>query len=189
MDPLSGLNSEQLHILPWAVAGVFALGAGLLRRNKFHWTAFYSVLLFAAINVGVGFYILKHFRESRWSTGAQPPLIAPSLSETPIVGQYMGSLDTALNGLVGGMNDFRAFQQVLPVATDFFAASGWALLIAFPLAIIAAVISFILARRRTALFDKYRVTVDQLKDELVQVKQQIASLTSTELDLSSAQER
>lgn len=178
MDPLSDMDSGQLHILSWAVAGVFALGAGLLRPNKFHWTALSSVLLFAAINAGAGFYILKHFGDSRWSAGAEPPLSVPSLSETPMVGQFMGPLDAALNEVVGGMNEFTAFKQALPVAMDFFAVSGWALVIAFPLAILAAVISFIVARRRTALFDKYRVTVDQLKDELEQVKQQISSLTS-----------
>lgn len=68
-----------------------------------------------------------------------------------------------------------AFKQALPIALDFLAAAGWALLLSFPLAILAAGISFAAARRRTADFEKYRATVDLLKDELEQVKRQISS--------------
>ncbi|AOT03711.1 hypothetical protein [Arthrobacter sp. U41] len=46
---------------------------------------------------------------------------------------------------------------------------------AFPLAVLAAGLSFAVARRRTADFEKYRATVDLLKDELEQVKRQISS--------------
>ncbi|MCG2620809.1 hypothetical protein LVY72_02650 [Arthrobacter sp. I2-34] len=61
------------------------------------------------------------------------------------------------------------------MALDFLAASGWALLVSFPLAILAAGIRYTVARRRTADFEKYRATVDLLKDELEQVKRQISS--------------
>jgi hypothetical protein len=76
------------------------------------------------------------------------------------------------------VNDFLAFKQALPVALDFLAVSGWALLLSFPLAILAAVISFAMARRRSADFEKYRATVDLLQDELEQVKRQISAGTS-----------
>jgi hypothetical protein len=102
-------------------------------------------------------------------------LSAPSFSETPIVGEYFGPLDSALQGVVGGVNDFLAFKQALPIAMDFLAVSGWALLLSFPLAILAAVISFAMARRRSADFEKYRATVDLLQDELEQVKRQISA--------------
>lgn len=92
-----------------------------------------------------------------------------------MVGQFLGPLDSALNGVVGGVNEFLAFKQALPVALDFFAASGWALLVSFPLAVLAAGIAFAIARRRAADFDRYRATVDLLQDELEQVKRQIAS--------------
>jgi hypothetical protein len=77
--------------------------------------------------------------------------------------------------VVGGVNEFLAFKRALPVALDFLAASGWALVVSFPLAILAAGISYAVAKRRTADFENYRATVDLLKAELAQVKQQISS--------------
>ncbi len=97
-----------------------------------------------------------------------------------MVGQFLGPLDSALDGVVGEVNEFLAFKQALPVALDFLAASGWALLASFPLAVTAAGISFAVARRRTAEFDKYRATVDLLKDELEQVKRQISAGNSAD---------
>lgn len=178
MDLLGGLSRDELRSFCWIAAAVFALVAGLWRWRRLHWTALGAVLLFAALNAGAGIYVLNNFRDSRWSAGGEAPLSAPSFSETPIVGQYLGPLDSALQGVVGGVNDFLAFKQALPVALDFLAVSGWALLLSFPLAILAAVISFAMARRRSADFEKYRATVDLLKDELEQVKRQISAGTS-----------
>lgn len=175
MDLLGGLSRDELRNFSWAAAIVFALVAGLWRWRGLHWTALGSVLLFAALNAGAGIYVLNNFRDSRWSAGGEPPLSAPSFSETPIVGEYLGPLDSALQGVVSGVNDFLAFKQALPVAMDFLAVSGWALLFSFPLAVLAAVISFALARRRSADFEKYRTKVDLLEDELEQVKRQISA--------------
>jgi hypothetical protein len=58
---------------------------------------------------------------------------------------------------------------------DFLAVSGWALLLSFPLDVLAAVISFAMARRRSADFEKYRTKVDLLEDELEQVKRHISA--------------
>ena len=169
------MSRDELRILSWVAAAGFALVAGVWRPRRLHWTALGSVLLFAALNAGAGIYVLNHFSDSRWSTGGDPPLSAPSLSGTPLVGQFLGPLDSALNGVVRGVNDFLAFQQALPIALDFLAVSGWALLLSFPLAVVAAVVSYAVARRRAAAFDKYRATVDLLIEELEQVKRQIAS--------------
>lgn len=182
MDLLSGLSRDELRNFSWAAAIVFALVAGLWRWRRLHWTALGAVLLFAALNAGAGIYVLNTFRDSRWSAGGEPPLSAPSFSETPIVGQYLGPLDSALQGVVGGVNDFLAFKQALPVALDFLAVSGWALLLSFPLAVLAAVISFAMARRRAADFEEYRATVDLLKDELEQVKRQISAGNSVDTE-------
>lgn len=175
MDLLGGMSRDELCSFPWVAATVFALVAGVWRPRRLHWTLLGSVLLFAALNAGAAIYVLNHFSDSRWSSGGDPPLSAPPLSETPVVGQFLGPLDSALNGVVGGVNEFLAFKQALPVALDFLAASGWALLVSFPLAILAAGISYSIARRRTAEFEEYRATVDLLKDELEQVKRQISS--------------
>ena len=188
MDLLGGMSRDELRIFSWVAASVFVFVAGVWRPRRLHWTAFGSVLLFAALNAGAGIYVLNHFGDSRWSAGGEPPLSAPSFSGTPVVGQFLGPLDSALNGVVGGVNEFLAFKQALPVALDFLAASGWALLASFPLAILAAGISYAAARRRTADFEKYRAAVDVLKVELEQVKQQISSGNSVNTALPAEDE-
>ena len=174
MDLLGGMSRDDLRIFSWVAAAIFTLVAGLWRPRRLHWSALGSVLLFAAINAGFGIYVLNHFADPRWSLGGQPPLTAPSFSGTPMVGQFLGPLDSALSGVVGGVNDFLAFKQALPVALDFLTASGWALLVSFPLAILAAGISYAMARRQKAEFEKYRATVDQLQAELEQIKRQLS---------------
>lgn len=87
----------------------------------------------------------------------------------------MVSLTLPWTELSTGVNELLAFKNSLPVALDFLAMSGWALLVSFPLVILAAAISFIRARRRKADFEKYRATVDSLKEELEEVKRQILS--------------
>lgn len=188
LDPLGGLSRDDLRIIPWIAAIVFALVAGVWRPRRLHWTALGSVLLFAGLNAGAGIYVLNHFRDARWSAGGEPPLTAPSFSGTPMVGQFLGPLDTALNGVVGGVNEFLAFKQALPIALDFLAVSGWALLLSFPLAVAAAVVSYAAARRRAAAFEKYRATVDLLKEELEEVKRQISSGSSVDPALPAEDE-
>jgi len=173
LDPLGYIGLDKLHLIPWVAGAAFALVAGLVRPRMFHWTALGSVMLFAALNVGAGIYVLNHVGDPRWA-GGQAALNAPSFSETPVVGKFLGPLDSALSSVVGGVNEFLNFKQALPVALDFLAASGWALLVAFPLAVLAAVVSFTIARRRAADFDRYRAAVDQLRTELDQVKEQLA---------------
>src|SRR6476661_4909883 len=136
------MSRDELRISSWVAAAVFALVAGVWRPRRLHWTALGPVLLFAALNAGAGIYVLNHFSDSRWSAGGEPPLSAPSFSGAPVVGQFLGSLDSTLNGVVGGVNQFLAFKRALPVALDFLAVSGWALLVSFPLALLAAVVSF-----------------------------------------------
>lgn len=188
MDLLGGMGRDELRIFSWVAAGAFALVAGLWRPRRMHWTALGSVLLFAALNAGAGIYVLNHFGDSRWS-GGEPPLSAPSFSGTPVVGQFLGPLDSALNGVVGGVNEFLAFKQALPVALDFFAASGWALLVSFPLAVLAAGISFAMAKRRAADFENYRAKVDLLEDELEQVKRQISAANTVDAAVRAEDQR
>ncbi|MCB5290645.1 hypothetical protein BJQ90_00059 [Arthrobacter sp. SO3] len=182
------MGRDELRTFSWVAAVVFALAVGVWRPRSLHWTALGSVMLFAALNTGAGVYVLNHFGDSRWSAGGEPPLSAPSFSGTPVVGQFLGPLDSALNGVVGGVNEFLAFKQALPVALDFLAASGWALLVSFPLAVLAAGLSFAAARRRKADFERYRATVDLLKDELEQVKRQISSGHFVDAALPAADE-
>jgi hypothetical protein len=187
LDLLGGMSRDQLSIFSWVAATVFALAIGVWRPRRLHWTVLGAVLLFAALNAGAGIYVLNHVGDPRWSAGEQP-LSVPSLSGTPMVGQFLGPLDSALNGVVGGVNAFLAFKQALPIALGFLGTSGWALLVSFPLGIVATVISYILERRRKADFEKYRATVDQLKVELEQVKRQISSGNSGSTALPAGDE-
>jgi hypothetical protein len=187
LDLLGGMSRDELRTFSWVAATVFALAVGVWRPRKLHWTVLGSVMLFAALNAGAGIYVLNHVGDSRWSAG-ESPLSAPSFSGTPVVGQFLGPLDSALNGVVGGVNEFLAFKQALPVALDFLAASGWALLLSFPLGILATVISYVMDRRRMADFEAYRATVDLLKDELEQVKRQISSGNSAGTALPAGNE-
>lgn len=175
MDILAGISSDGLRILPWVAAIAFALVAAVWRPRRSHLAALGAVLLFAALNAGAGVYVLSHVGDARWSAGGDSRLSAPSFSGTPVVGQFLGPLDSALNQVVGGVNEFLAFQQALPVALDFFAAAGWALLVSFPVAIIAVAISYAEARRRRAEFEHYRAAVDLLKGEVELLKRRIPS--------------
>lgn len=175
MDPLSTMSGAGLHLAPWILAGCFAVIAGIWRPRRFHWTALGAVLLFAALNAGVAIYVLEHFHDARWGSGGQPPLTAPTLADAPVVGQFLGGLDSAMTGVVGGVNDFLAFKQALPVALDFLAAAGWASLVAFPLALWAVGTSYRAARHRRAEFGKYQTEVQLLRAELDEVKLQMAS--------------
>ena len=161
----------------WILPAIFLAVAGMVSWRRIPWTTVASVLLFAALNAAFGVYVLTTFRDARWSADGEPPLTAPSLSGTPLVGQFLGPLDSALKGVVGQANDVLAFKQALPAALEFLATSGWALLLSFPVAILAAVISFRRARRRAADFEKYRAAVDLLRRELEEVKRQMPSAT------------
>ncbi|WP_434992130.1 hypothetical protein [Arthrobacter sp. Ld5] len=169
------MSVDALHLGTWIVPAVIALVAGFLLQRAVHWIALGAVLLFAALNAAAAVYVLNTFSDARWSPEGQETLSAPSLSETPMVGEFLEPLDSALEGVVGGVNDFRAFQEALPVALDFLALSGWALLVAVPLVVLAGVVSFFKAQRRKADFRKYRATVDSLQDELEQIKRQLAA--------------
>ncbi|MHA7280508.1 hypothetical protein ACX80H_12215 [Arthrobacter sp. MDT2-2] len=169
------MSPDALRAFSWIAAAAIVLAFGLWRPRSLHWIVLGAVLIFAAFNAAAGIYVLSTFSDSRWSPDGGAPLSAPSLSETPLVGEFLVPLDSVMEGVVGGVNDFRSFQQALPIALDFLATSGWALLVSFPLVILAVGTSFLTAQRRKADFRKYRATVDLLKEELEQIKRQISS--------------
>ena len=146
MDLLRGLGREDLSVAIWVCVAVFAAVMGIWQRRQLQWVALSSVVLFAVLNAGAGIYVLRTVGDSRWAQEGTVPLSAPSLSETPLVGQYLDPLNSALQSMVGSVNTLVAFQQALPVALDFFTKSGWALLIAVPLMILVAVMSYRAAR-------------------------------------------
>lgn len=169
MDILTGIGLEQLRLWIWVLALAFAVAVGLWRRHQLVAVALASVLLFATLNAGAGIYILKRLGDQRWTSG-EPPVSAPELSGTPIVGQQLVPLESALEAIAGGVNSFWEFRQALPVALDFFSRSGWALLVAIPLIIVIMIRTFQAARRRRRDLLKLSSTVAQLQAELAEIK-------------------
>lgn len=177
MDVLAGIGPERLQLWIWILVLVFAVAAGLWRRHQLVLVALASVLLFATLNAGAGIYILKRLGDPRWTTG-QPPVSSPELSGIPIVGQQLEPLESALEGVAGGVNSFWEFNQALPVALDFFARSGWALLVAIALIIVVMIRNFKAARKRRRDLLDLAGTVAQLQAELATIKEHLPRETS-----------
>ncbi|MGN7150151.1 hypothetical protein ACTHQ6_14265 [Arthrobacter sp. SAFR-179] len=173
MDILAGVNREWLAALTWLAA--LSAGAGVLlwRRRCADLAVLTAVVVFMAANVGAGIYVLNHLADGRWGGDAQARLVAPSLSGTPVVGQFLGPLDGAMAGMAGGVNDFIDFRAALPVALDFFAAAGWALAVSVPVALAAAAVQAGRVRRRNAELAAWRTEVAQLRAELDGVKRHV----------------
>lgn len=189
VDILGGVNREWLAALTWIAAA--AAGAGVLvwRRRRVDLAALAAVVVFMAVNVGAGIYVLNHLADGRWGGDAQAKLAPPSLSGTPVVGQFLEPLERAMAGMAGSVNDFIDFQAALPVALGFFAAAGWALAVSVPLALAAAAVQARLARRRKAEAVAWQDEVEKLRRELEAVKRHVGITTSFETDSTAAQER
>jgi hypothetical protein len=173
VDILSGVSNEWLRALTW----LSAIAAGLLlcfwRPRRLHWAALGSVFVFAVANIGAGIYVLSHLGDSRWAGAAENRLGAPSLGDTPVIGRFLGSLDTLLGGVVDGVNEFIDFQAALPVALDYLTAAGWALVVAVPLGILVLIVSYRDALRRKAEFARYSLQVEELSAELKEIKRHL----------------
>jgi len=173
VDILSGVSGEWLKALTWLSAIAAGLLLGFWRPRRVHWAALGAVLVFAVANIAAGIYVLSHLGDSRWGGGAEERLDAPSLADTPVVGQFLGSLDTLLSGVVDGVNEFTDFRASLPVAVEFLAAAGWALPMAVPLGLVALVVSYRDAQRRKAEFARFSLQVEELSAELDGIKRHL----------------
>jgi hypothetical protein len=83
-----------------------------------------------------------------------------------------------MSGVVDGVNEFIDFRASLPVAVEFLAAAGWALLVAVPLGILALMMSYREAQRRKAAFARYSRRVEELSAELDDIKRHLGYPTS-----------
>ena len=189
VDILGGVNREWLAALTWMAAA--AAGAGVLvwRRRRADLAALAAVVVFMSANIGAGIYVLNHLADGRWGGDGQAKLAPPSLSGTPVVGQFLEPLEGAMAGMAGGVNDFIDFQAALPVALGFFAAAGWALAFSVPVALAAAAVQAKRARRRKAESAAWQGEVDKLRMELDAVKRHVGFTTSFETDSTAAEER
>ena len=173
MDILAGVNREWLAALTWLAALLAGAGVLLWRHRRADLAALTAGAVFMAANVGAGIYVLNHLADGRWGGDAQARLDPPSLSGTPVVGQFLAPLDGAMAGMAGGVNDFIDFRAALPVALDFFAAAGWALAVSVPVALAAAAVQAGRVRRRNAEMTACRAEVAQLRAELDAVKRHV----------------
>ena len=173
MDIFSGVSSEWLRALTWLSAVVAGLLLCFWRPRRLSWAALGSVLVYAIANIGAGVYVLSHVGDARWGGDAGDKLGAPSLGDTPVIGRFMGSLDTLLHGVVDSVNGFIDFRDALPVALEYLTAAGWALVVAVPLGILTLVASYRESQRRKAEFASYSLRVDQLSAELEAIKRHV----------------
>ncbi|MCU1548642.1 MAG: hypothetical protein JWO29_1593 [Arthrobacter sp.] len=173
MDILGGVSGEGLRTLTWISAIVSGIGLGFWRPRRLDLAALGSAVVLGMANIGAGIYVLSHLGDDRWDGAAEDRLGAPSLSDTPVVGQFLESLDTLMGGVVDGVNGFIDFRAALPVALEFFTAAGWALSLSLPLAVLALVVSFREAKRRKAEVARYTLQVEELKAELEEIKRHL----------------
>ena len=189
VDILGGVNREWLAALTWIAAAAAGAGVLVLRRRRVDLAALAAVVVFMAVNIGAGIYVLNHLADDRWGGDGQAKLAPPSLSGTPVVGQFLAPLEGAMAGMAGSVNDFIDFQAALPVALGFFAAAGWALAVSVPLALAAAAVQARRLRRRKAEAVAWQDEVEKLRRELDAVKRHVGITTSFETDSTAAQER
>ncbi|TQJ58443.1 hypothetical protein FBY30_0673 [Arthrobacter sp. SLBN-83] len=189
MDILGGVNREWLAALTWMAAAAACTGVLVWRRRRADLAALAAVVVFMAANVGAGIYVLNHLADGRWGGDGQAKLTPPSLSGTPVVGQFLEPLEGTMAGMAGGVNDFIDFQAALPVALGFFAAAGWALAFSVPVALGAAAVQARRARRRKAEAAAWQGEVEKLRMELDAVRRHVGITTSFETDSTAAQER
>lgn len=170
MDVLSGVSLDWLRALTWIAAIAVGLLLCLRGLGRVHLALLGAVVVLAVANIGAGVYVLSHLWDDRWSVGSQDNLDAPSFSGTPVVGQFMGPLDSFLSEVVKTLNEILDFKAALPVAMEFFNAAGGALLVALPLALLAPVVGYVQEKRRRAEFARYKLQVKELREELDDIK-------------------
>jgi hypothetical protein len=173
VDVLSGVSLDWLKALTWISAIAVGLLTVFLNRRRFDLAALRSVLVFAVASAGAGVYVLNHVGDSRWGSKAEDRLNAPALTETPMVGQFLEPLDSFLGGVVGTVNQVVDFQAALPVAMEFFVAAGWALAASLPLGLASLVGGYLEAKRRHREFCRYKLRVDDLTEELEDIKRHL----------------
>ncbi|NKX55396.1 hypothetical protein [Arthrobacter mobilis] len=168
MDVLAAISIDGLRNISWILALSVGLSLYLWHPRKLHWAALGAVAVFIAASLASGIYVLAHRSDPRWSAGS--PLSAPSLSGTPLVGEYLEPLDALMHSVVGGVNDLRDFQQAMAVALDFFTMAGWGCLAAVPVALFALAASYLDQKRRKAELTRYKSTVEDLQQQLTDLK-------------------
>lgn len=181
---MSGVSLDWFKALTWIFAIVTGLLLAFWRQRRLHLAALGSVIVFMGTSAGAGIYVLNHVGDPRWGSKAEDRISAPPLTETPVIGRFMGPLDDVIRGVADSVNQFVDFRAALPVAMEFFVAAGWALALALPLGLAALIVSYADAQRRKAEFLKYKLQVEELKSELEDIRRHLGYPTREDSDSS-----
>lgn len=173
VDVLSGVSVDWIKALTWISAIATGLLLGLWRPRRLTLAALGSVGVYMAANAGAGIYVLNHVGDPRWTSRAEDKFNAPTLTETPVVGRFLESLDALMRGVVDNINHFVDFRAALPMAMEFLVAAGWALVIFLPLALAALVGAYAETKRHQAEFLKYKLQMEELQRDFEDMKRHL----------------
>lgn len=181
VDILAGVSSDWLKYLTWIVALAFTVVVLLLRPRRPDVALFAGVHVFLAASLAAGIYVLNHLTEGRWGGDKEARLVPPSLSETPMVGQFLQPLDGTLRSVADVANEFVDFKAAFPVALEFFVAAGWALAAAVPAGLCVLFGTAWENKRRKAEFAASRKELAQLRTELENVKRHVGYQSAADI--------
>lgn len=173
MDILKDVSVDWIKALIWISAIATGLLLGFWRPRRLHLAALGSVIVLMVASSGAGIYVFNHVGDSRWDSKAEDRINPPMLAETPVIGQYLESLDGLMHGVADRVNEFADFRAALPVALEFFVAAGWALVICIPFALLSLIIAYAEAKRRTAELLKHKTQLAELARELQVIKDRL----------------
>lgn len=173
MDILKDVSVDWIKALTWISAISTGMLLGFWRPRRLHLAALGSVIVFMVASTGAGIYVFNHVGDSRWNSKAEDRINPPTLAETPVIGQYLESLDGLMHGVADRVNEFVDFRAALPVALEFFVAAGWALVICIPLALLSLIIAYAEAKRRKTELLKHKTQLAELARELQVIKDRL----------------
>lgn len=149
MDVLGGISVEAFKILAVVVALLVGAGILLSSAKAWHWAIVGAVASYMVITAGIGMYVMMHISDPRWSVGKEPLIVAPSISETPIIGPQLEPIDNFMGNAATKLNELLSIQYALPVASEFFNQAIWA----FGATIVALIAALVVQRRQKKRHD------------------------------------
>lgn len=175
MDAIfNSVSVDGFKILAVMVALLVGIGVFYGFFKRWYWALFATVFTYMIVTAGIGVYVLMHINDARWSVGKAPLLQAPSMGNTPVIGEMMRPLDDFMRDTAMSINELVSFRHALPVAQDFFALSGWALLALIPVAIMALAVSRFKSATLFLRFERLAATVHTQGAEIAALRQELA---------------
>lgn len=177
---LNSVSVDGFKITAVIVSLLVGIGVFYGFFKRWYWALFATVFTYMIVTAGIGVYVLMHINDARWSEGEAPLLQAPSVGNTPVIGEMMRPLDDFMRDATTSINELVSFRHALPVAQDFFALSGWALVALVPVAIMALVVSRFKSATLFLRFERLAATVQTQGAEIEALRRELASVKSPE---------